>query len=491
MINIACLGAGYVGVPSMTVLADRCPDVKVTVLDLDANKIASWMSDRLPIYEPGLDEIVSRTINKTLFFSCEIEKHLREADIIFICVNTPTKTAGFGAGAACDLTYVELAARSISEACHNCSHKIVVEKSTVPVRCGEIIANILYSTKGPCRYSILSNPEFLAEGTAISDLEDPDRVLIGGEDDSFGREAQQLLIDLYSTWIPKDRILTLRLWSSELSKLAANALLSQRISSVNSLSAICEATGADIEDVERAVGMDHRIGPHFLRAGVGFGGSCFRKDVLNLVYIAQTLGLEEVARYWQGVIDINNWQMERFAKNVVKQLFDNVSNKYLAILGFSFKANTGDTRDSPAIRICRELLSNGAKLNIYDPKVSKTQILYDLSPHGQDIWKIDSSVQVYGSVLSAVHNCDGILVLTDWQEFHKVDWVNVYQRMRKPAFIFDGRLCLDHQKLRRIGYRVSAVGKPVTALAATPNYYSSHVNQEETSSNTATAIVNR
>ncbi|KAL0206640.1 hypothetical protein P9112_001947 [Eukaryota sp. TZLM1-RC] len=455
--KIAFLGAGYVGSPTAAVIADKCPDVTVTVLDVNASRIAQWQSDALPVYEPGLEPLVFRNINKSLFFSTDIDKHLYEADLIFICVNTPTKSEGFGAGFACDLTYVELAARSIGRSCAHCSHKIIIEKSTVPVRTSEMISSILQSLSPKCRFSILSNPEFLAEGTAINDLVNPDRVLIGGSD--VDPKAVEVLVDVYSHWVPQDRIITMKLWSSELSKLVANAFLAQRVSSINAVSAICELTGGDVEDIEKAIGTDHRIGSHFLRSGIGFGGSCFRKDVLNLVYIARSLGLDEVAEYWMQVIRMNDSQMDRFSKTIIEHLFNTVVGKNLCILGFSFKANTGDTRDSPSIKVCRNLLANGASLNIYDPKVQKSQILEDLTPTSQDSWKLDANVSVFSSALSAVHNCDALVVLTAWGEFSTIDWVAIYQKMRKPAFVFDGRLCLDHSKLSAIGYTVFALGK--------------------------------
>ncbi|KAL0246351.1 hypothetical protein GEMRC1_007563 [Eukaryota sp. GEM-RC1] len=443
----------------MAVLSDKCEDVHVTVVDIDHTRIAAWQSDRLPIYEPGLDQIVSRQINKKLFFSTNIEKHIQESDLIFICVNTPTKTQGFGSGYSCDTTYVEMAARSIATSCKDCDYKIVIEKSTVPVRCGDVIKTILNSQGGNCQYSILSNPEFLAEGSAINDLLFPDRVLIGGEDTDQGRHAQSVLANLYKQWVDEDKILLQHIWSSELSKLVANCFLAQRISSINSITAICEATGARISDVEVAIGTDHRIGGFFLNSGVGFGGSCFRKDVLNLVYICRSKGLNEVADYWLSVINMNNYQMDRFSQGVINHLFGSVTYKGITVLGFAFKSNTGDTRDSPAIRVSRNLLANGAKLNIYDPKVSKSQILSDLSPSPSDPWKLDSAVTVFDSVLSAVSSCDAVLVLTE-SAIEVVNWEAVFIRMRKPAFVFDGRQCVDRQLLTQIGFKVSTIGEP-------------------------------
>ena len=367
-LHVLCVGAGYVGGPTMACIAKNCPRVKVTVYDLNQERIDAWNSDKLPIYEPGLDEIVKSVRGKNLFFTTT--EHYKEADVIFISVNTPTKSYGKGKGRAADLKYIELAARRIAEVCTT-GNKIIVEKSTVPVRCSVAIKAILNACKekSTATFQILSNPEFLAEGTATDDLQSPDRVLIGGDSDEAGQRAVKTLVDLYSQWVPRERIITTNLWSSELSKLTANAFLAQRISSINSISAVCEATGADVDEVANAIGRDSRIGPKFLKASVGFGGSCFQKDILNLVYLSQQLGLDEVAHYWQGVVDINEYQRRRFAHKMISSMFDTVSGKKIAILGFAFKKDTGDTRETSAISICTTLLEEGAKLHIYDPKV--------------------------------------------------------------------------------------------------------------------------
>ena len=445
--NICCIGAGYVGGPTMAVIASKCPEIKVTVVDLNKQKINDWNSeslDDLPVYEPGLKNIISKCRNKNLFFSNEIEKGITEADMIFLSVNTPTKDKGLGAGQASDLSYVEASTRTIAKYAR--AHTIVVEKSTIPVRTAETIKNILEAnlkstnTKSNNRisFSVLSNPEFLAEGTAINDLKNPDRVLIGGED----QNAIDALRSIYSKWINNEKIIETNLWSAELSKLVANAFLAQRISSVNSVSALCEKTGADIKDVTKAIGMDSRIGHKFLKAGPGFGGSCFKKDILNLVYLCNYYGLSEVADYWQNVIKINQWQQNRISELVVKKLFGTVKDKTIAILGFAFKANTNDTRESPAIKICKNLIEEGAFINIYDPKVSNNQIKNELkeinylneidnNPHRS--WKLTKSVN------AAAINADAILIVTDWDEFNLINWEEIGSLMRHPAWLFDAR----------------------------------------------------
>lgn len=456
--KICCIGAGYVGGPTCSVIALKCPDILVTVVDKSRERIAQWNSDKLPIYEPGLDDVVNKCRGVNLFFSVDIEKGIKEADLIFISVNTPTKTFGNGKGRAADLKYVEGAARMIAEIADG--DKIVVEKSTVPVRAAESIMNILRANHKPgVSYQILSNPEFLSEGTAVDNLLNADRVLIGGEDTKEGLAAVEELCWVYEHWIPRKNILTTNTWSSELSKLAANAFLAQRISSINSLSAVCEATGADVSEVARAVGRDTRIGPKFLQASVGFGGSCFQKDILNLVYICECLNLPEVAAYWQQVIDINEYQKSRFSAKVIYSLFNTVTDKKISMLGFAFKKDTGDTRESPAIQVAKTLLDEGAKLHIYDPKVESTQIMEDLTHAVNDAYHVKKSVSLYNDAYSATAGTHAIVLCTEWDEFVTLDYKSIYNAMMKPAYVFDGRNILDHDKLMRIGFQVHTIGK--------------------------------
>ncbi|CAK9298467.1 unnamed protein product [Gordionus sp. m RMFG-2023] len=547
--KICCIGAGYVGGPTCAVIAYKCPHIKVTVTDINAVRIAQWNSDKLPIYEPGLEEIVKSCRNKNLFFSTDLEENIIDADLIFISVNTPTKEFGLGKGRGPDLKYVESCARLISNSILNNpipkgsnKLKIVVEKSTVPVRAAEMLSFILTSTSfshgnnaassnllasepayedakdyenkiksesngetkdingnathmmngienamddflighnrignGGVHFEILSNPEFLAEGNAIKDLLEPDRVLIGGHGDTKnGKIAIRALCELYCNWIPSDRIITTNTWSSELSKLAANAFLAQRISSINAISAICEATGAHVGEVAHAIGRDHRIGPHFLKASLGFGGSCFKKDVLHLVYLSECLNLPEVAAYWQQVIALNEYQRKRFSDTIVSSLFKTVSNKKIALLGFSFKENTGDTRESSAIHVCRYLLEERAKLTIYDPKVEKAQIQWDLKHYAsfhegekssaetkewgsiEDL--VDENVAIVEDVYLATEGAHAIVICTEWQEFKTLDYQRIYDHMCKPAFIFDGRILLNAEKLKKIGFHVHTIG---------------------------------
>ncbi|XP_033231209.1 UDP-glucose 6-dehydrogenase [Belonocnema kinseyi] len=460
--KICGIGAGYVGGPTCSVIALKCPEIQVTVVDKSKERIAQWNSNKLPIYEPGLDEVVKKCRGKNLFFSTDIEKSIKEADIIFISVNTPTKNFGNGKGRAADLKYVEGAARMIAELATE--NKIVVEKSTVPVRSAESIINILRANHKPgVTYQVLSNPEFLAEGTAIDDLLHPDRVLIGGEDSAEGRAAIEQLCKVYENWIPRKNILTMNTWSSELSKLAANAFLAQRISSINSLSAVCEATGADVSEVALAVGLDSRIGSKFLQASVGFGGSCFQKDILNLVYICECLNLPEVADYWQQVINMNEYQKSRFSAQVIESLFNTVTDKQIALLGFAFKKNTGDTRESPAIHVAKTLLDEGAKLHIYDPKVEEEQIMVDLS-HSCVIAEpemIKNRISIHKHAYDATKNTHAIVLCTEWDEFVELDYRRIYANMMKPAYIFDGRKFLDHEELRKIGFIVRTIGKKI------------------------------
>ncbi|KAK7317947.1 hypothetical protein RJT34_02593 [Clitoria ternatea] len=471
MVKICCLGAGYVGGPTMAVIAFKCPKITVTVVDISTQRINAWNSDHLPIYEPGLNEVVKACKGKNLFFSTDVEKHVAEADIIFVSVNTPTKTQGLGAGKAADLTYWESAARMIADVSK--SDKIVVEKSTVPVKTAEAIERILTHNKKEHNFTILSNPEFLAEGTAIQDLFNPDRVLIGGRETPEGQKAISTLRDIYANWVPVERILCTNLWSAELSKLAANAFLAQRISSVNAMSALCEATGADVSQVSHAIGTDTRIGPKFLNASVGFGGSCFQKDILNLVYICECNGLPEVANYWKQVIKVNDYQKTRFVNRVVSSMFNTVASKKIAILGFAFKKDTGDTRETPAIDVCKGLLGDKARLSIYDPQVTEEQITKDLSmrkfdrDHPAHLQPPSPTsikqVSVVWDAYEAVKDAHGICILTEWDEFKKLDYKKVYDSMQKPAFLFDGRNIIDVNKLREIGFIVYSIGKPLDA----------------------------
>ncbi|KAG6890247.1 hypothetical protein C0992_002775, partial [Termitomyces sp. T32_za158] len=443
--------------PTCAVIALKCPHIKVTIVDLNAARIAAWNSPdfNLPIYEPGLEDVVRQARGKNLFFSTDVDKGIEEADLIFVSVNTPTKKSGVGAGSAADLNYVELATRRIATVAT--SSKIVVEKSTVPCRTAESMRTILEANSKPnCRFDILSNPEFLAEGTAISDLFSPDRVLIGSLQTPEGRDASDALVSVYANWVPTDRILTVGLWSSELSKLAANAMLAQRISSINALSAICEATGANIDEVAHAIGYDSRVGPKFLKASVGFGGSCFQKDILNLVYLAESCHLPEVAAYWRQVVEMNEYQKRRFSKRVVDTLFKTITGKRIAVLGFAFKADTGDTRESAAITLIRDFQAERALINIYDPKVEHSQIWADLQ-EASPLVPLDSikkQVTICGSALEACKDAEAVVIATEWKEFTEIDWEVVYQNMNKPAFVFDGRLLVNADELRKIGFKV-------------------------------------
>lgn len=458
--KICCIGAGYVGGPTCSVMALMCPEIKVTVVDSNLDRINQWNSEKLPIYEPGLDDVVKKCRGRNLFFSTDVETSINEAELIFISVNTPTKTSGNGKGRAADLKHVEGCARLIANIAKN--SKIVVEKSTVPVRAAESIMHVLKANNKPgVRYSILSNPEFLAEGTAIENLMKPDRVLIGGEETEDGKRAVEALCWVYEHWVPKEKILTTNTWSSELSKLAANAMLAQRISSINSLSAVCEATGADVSEVAVAIGLDSRVGSKFLQASVGFGGSCFQKDLLNLVYICEKLNLPEVAHYWQKVIDMNEYQKTRFSQKIIECLFNTVNEKRISVLGFAFKKNTGDTRETPAITVCKTLLDEGAKLNIYDPKVERSQIITDLtSPRVTDFPdEVKKSIEIFTDPYTAVENTHAIIVCTEWDEFVELDFTKIYNSMMKPAYIFDGRKILNHEELQNLGFHVITIGK--------------------------------
>lgn len=458
--KICCIGAGYVGGPTMAVIAQKCPHIQVTVVDLNEDRIAKWNDpnvENIPIYEPGLSDVVKDARGRNLFFSTDVDQAIAEAEMIFISVNTPTKTYGSGKGLAADLKYIELCARQIARVSK--TDKIVVEKSTLPVRTAEAIKSILHNTGNGVKFQILSNPEFLAEGTAVDDLFAPDRVLIGGDISAEGEKAIQELVAIYANWVPRERILTTNVWSSELSKLVANAFLAQRVSSINAISELCEKTGANVNEVSKAIGMDSRIGPKFLKSSVGFGGSCFQKDILNLVYISKSYGLHEVADYWEQVIIMNDHQKSRFAKNIVTTLYNTVADKKIAFLGWAFKKDTNDTRESAAIYVANDLLFEQAKLAVYDPKVSEKQMLSDLD------YLQTRSAEENKKFVKAVHDpyeaCKGahaIAVLTEWDEFKTYDWQKIYDNMNKPAFIFDGRNLLDKEALTEIGFKYQAIG---------------------------------
>ncbi|MEM8868482.1 MAG: UDP-glucose 6-dehydrogenase [Verrucomicrobiota bacterium] len=450
--KICCIGAGYVGGPTMAMIAHKCADHTVTVVDINQARIDAWNSDVLPVYEPGLDEIVQSARGKNLFFSTDVDKNIREAEMIFISVNTPTKTYGVGAGRAADLRFIEKCARKIAEVAED--DKIVVEKSTLPVRTAESVKRILEANSKGRKFQILSNPEFLAEGTAMEDLEAPDRVLIGGDQSPEGKAAIQKLVDVYAGWVARDRIITTNLWSSELSKLTANAFLAQRISSINAISALCEATEANVDEVAHAIGTDSRIGPKFLKSSVGFGGSCFQKDILNLVYLCEHFGLPEVAAYWNGVIEMNDYQKRRFCRRVISTMFNTVSDKKIAVLGFAFKKDTNDTRESAAIYICQDLLTEQANIAIYDPQVTASQIAYDLK-----IEEDDARVSICKDAYEATKDAHAILVLTEWDEFKELDFKKIYDEMHLPAFLFDGRNLLDLEALRELGFEASGIGR--------------------------------
>jgi len=437
----------------MAVIAEHCPEYRVTVADINAQRIEAWNSDELPIYEPGLKELVLRNRGKNLFYTTDIPSAVREADIIFVSVNTPTKTFGSGAGKASDLQFLERTARQIVECSE--SGKIVVEKSTLPVRTAQALSRVLQANTKGLKFRIVSNPEFLAEGTAIHDLESPDRVLIGGTSDEGGQAAVEEIAEIYTHWVQKDKIITTSLWSSELTKLVANAFLAQRISSINSISALCEKTGADVDQVSQAIGLDQRIGAKFLRAGIGFGGSCFKKDILNLVYLCEHYGLNEVAQYWESVVNINDYQARRFVEKMVDAMFNTVTDKRIAILGFAFKANTGDTRETPALAVCQQLLAEKANLAICDPKA--------LVNAKNDLCDALGNVEFTADPYQACKGAHAVVILTDWPEFQTLDYQRILDNLQKPAFLFDGRNCLNHEALFQMGYNVFPIGKPAQA----------------------------
>ena len=464
--NICCIGAGYVGGPTMAVIADKCPNLQINVVDNNEDRIINWNNSdlsKLPIYEPGLADIVERCRGKNLHFSTSVEEKIRSADMIFISVNTPTKTKGIGAGKASDLKWVEACARQVAR--FSSGHTIVVEKSTLPVKTAEVIKSILKAPhninkrdENNLTFDVLSNPEFLAEGTAINDLNIPDRVLIGGE----SNEAIEALAKIYQEWVPAEKILRTNIWSSELAKLTANAFLAQRISSINSISALCEATGADVREVARAIGSDSRIGSKFLASGPGFGGSCFKKDILNLVYLCEHFGLEEVANFWNSVVTLNNWHQKRISQLITKKLFGSLSNKIIIVLGFSFKANTNDTRESAAIQICKDLLDEGAILKIHDPQVNINQIEKDLNSSptifNPKAYEKESTWNKVTDLYSSFNNADAALILTEWAEYTKIDWKEASQKMRRPAWVFDSRSVINPEEVTNAGLNFWRIG---------------------------------
>ncbi|MBI3303330.1 MAG: nucleotide sugar dehydrogenase [Deltaproteobacteria bacterium] len=447
--KILCIGAGYVGGPTMAMIAAKCPHYKVTVVDINHARIAAWNSDTLPIYEPGLNTLVKKTRGANLFFSTEGEKGIREADIIFVSVNTPTKTFGHGAGKAADLQFWEKTARQILA--YSTTNKIVVEKSTLPVRTAEAMERILNGNTKNIHFEVVSNPEFLAEGTAIADLENPDRVLIGSQETPEGLAARKVIVDIYAHWVPRERIIESNVWSAELSKLTANAFLAQRISSINAISALCEKTEADVAEVAYAIGKDARIGAKFLKAGVGFGGSCFKKDILNLVYICHSYGLTEVADYWESVVKINEWQESRFIRTMLEHMFNTVAGKKIALFGFAFKADTGDTRESPAISVARGLLEERAHIVITDPQA--------LENARQDFKDVEEGLSFEADPYRAAAGAHAVALLTDWNLYKDLDYQRILRSMEHPAFLFDGRNILDHKKLFDLGFNVFPIGK--------------------------------
>lgn len=447
--NILCIGAGYVGGPTMAMIAAKCPQYRVVVVDIDPARIRAWNSDELPIYEPGLYEVVRKCRNRNLFFSTEIERGIRECEVIFVSVNTPTKAFGEGAGRAADLQYWERTARQILE--NAGGEKVIVEKSTLPVRTAEAMERILNENAKGIRFEVVSNPEFLAEGTAVRDLDLPDRVLIGSRETPEGVKARKTIVEIYANWVPGDRIIESNVWSSELTKLTANAFLAQRISSINSISALCEKTEADVDEVAYAVGRDSRIGPCFLKASVGFGGSCFKKDILNLVYICETYGLKEVADYWESVVKINEWQEKRFIHNMLSNMFNTVAGKRIALFGFAFKSNTGDTRESAAIYVARGLLEERAELVISDPKA--------LENARKDLKEVKGQVSFEMDPYKAAEGAHAVAVLTEWALYRELDYGRILKSMAHPAFLFDGRNILDHRKLFEMGFNVFPIGK--------------------------------
>jgi UDPglucose 6-dehydrogenase len=449
MKKILCIGAGYVGGPTMAIIAKKCPQYQVKIVDINPARIGAWNSDNLPVYEPGLKEVVESVRGKNLFFGTDIDASIKEADIIFVSVNTPTKTFGIGSGKASDLQYIEKTARSILAASD--SGKIIVEKSTLPVRTAESMERILNGNSKGLHFEVVSNPEFLAEGTAIADLENPDRVLVGGHQSKEGLAAIEEVAGIYANWVPRERIITTNLWSSELSKLTANAFLAQRISSINSLSALCEKTGANIDEIANAIGKDSRIGSKFLKASIGFGGSCFKKDILNLVYLSEHYGSPEVAAYWENVVKINEWQTTRSVKRVLRSMFNTIAGKKIAVFGFAFKANTNDTRESPAHLVVKELLDEHAI-----PFVADYKALPDAK---RDLSDVLDKVQFTEDPYEAAKDAHAVLLCTEWHEFVALDWQKIYNSMSKPALVFDGRNILNGEELKKIGFEFMSIGK--------------------------------
>jgi UDPglucose 6-dehydrogenase len=449
--KILCIGAGYVGGPTMAVIAQKCPQYKVHVVDINEKRIADWNSPeyKLPIYEPGLEQVVQEARGRNLFFSTDVAGGIKEADIIFVSVNTPTKTFGQGAGMASNLEFLEKTARSIVE--HAQGDKIIVEKSTLPVRTAEALEGILHYNDKGLHFDVISNPEFLAEGTAISDLQMPDRVLIGSREDEKGLKARESVAEIYANWIPRERILTTNVWSSELSKLTANAFLAQRVTSINTISALCEKTEADVEEVARAIGADSRIGSKFLKASVGFGGSCFKKDILNLAYLCDFYGLKEVSEYWHSVVRLNEWQEKRLVRRMLEFLFNTLSDRRIAVLGYAFKADTGDTRETPAEVVVRELLQEHARVVIHDPEALPNAAI--------DLEDVKDVVELQEDVYAACAGAHAIVLCTEWKQYRTLDWQRIHESMRKPAFVFDGRNVLDHAALFELGFNVVPVGK--------------------------------
>jgi UDPglucose 6-dehydrogenase len=446
--TILCIGAGYVGGPTMAAIAAKCPQYKVTVVDINPERIAAWNSDHLPIYEPGLLDVVKVARGRNLFFSTDVDRGIADADVIFVSVNTPTKTFGAGAGKAADLQYWEKTARNIVKV--STFDKIIVEKSTLPVRTARAMERILNANDKGIHFEVLSNPEFLAEGTAMEDLDHPDRVLVGSSETESGIRARDVLVEIYANWIARDRILTSNVWSAELSKLTANAFLAQRISSINSLSALCEKTEANVNEVAKAIGMDSRIGSRFLRSSVGFGGSCFKKDILNLVYICENYGLDEVARYWQSVVDINDYQKRRFVQTMLRVMFNTIAGKKIALFGFAFKADTGDTRESPAIDVARSLLEERASVAVTDPEAL---------PNARKDMVGAEHISFVADPYEAAKGAHAIAVMTEWKMYATLDYQRIFEHMEKPAFVFDGRNILNHQKLFEIGFNVFPIGE--------------------------------
>tara|TARA_Y200000002_G_scaffold303668_1_gene259166 strand:- start:421 stop:1854 length:1434 start_codon:yes stop_codon:yes gene_type:complete len=469
--NICCIGAGYVGGPTMAVISDKCKHLNINVVDISQKRINDWNNkdlDKLPIFEPGLKDIISRRRNKNLFFSTSIEENIASADLIFISVNTPTKAKGIGAGMASDLRYVEDCARQISKFANG--HTIIVEKSTLPVRTAQTIQTILNSdinsknkSNDSKSFSILSNPEFLSEGTAINDLEKPDRVLIGGNDE----ESIKSLVDIYSQWVEIDKIITTNLWSSELSKLISNAFLAQRVSSINSVALICQATGANIKEVSKAIGSDSRIGKHFLKPGPGFGGSCFKKDILNLVYLCNYFGLPEVASFWENIVKFNSWHKENLVKVIVQKLFGTLAGKKIIILGFAFKSNTNDTRESPSIFIVSQLLKEGANLFIHDPKVNKIQVKEELenffsknnnTNQSQDLSSFSNNWHFCNDLKNSFNDAHAVVILTEWKEYINLDWEEISEKVLNTAWLFDIRGILNKDNFENLNLNLWQIG---------------------------------